>query len=631
MANPPRRRYPIGAELLQDGRVHVRVWAPARRRVEVACGQPPQRFEPLEPDGHGYFAGLLPGLGAGARYAFRLDGEAELRPDPASRFQPDGPLGFSQIVDARSFAWSDGDWRGVERVGQVLYELHVGTFTSEGTYAAAARELPALRELGVTTVELMPVAEWAGSFGWGYDGVDLWAPTRNYGSPDDLRRFVDAAHRIGLGVILDVVYNHFGPEWNFAAAFSPAYFSDRKTEWGRAINFDGRGSGPVRELFVENAGYWVEEFHLDGLRLDATQNIYDDGSAGEHILAAIARRVRAAGGGHATFLVAENEPQLGQLVRDPGRGGYGLDALWNDDFHHSARVALTGRSEAYYGDHTGRAQEIISALKWGYLYQGQWYGWQRKPRGAPALDLEASRFVLYLENHDQVANSGRGGRLAGTVAPARLRAMTALLLLAPGTPMLFQGQEWGSRRPFLYFADHGAPLAERVREGRADFLAQFPSLAALDVQASLPDPADPETFARCKLDRAERASPAGQAALALHHDLLALRREDVAFGQQRSDRMHGAVLGPNALALRFIAEDPADDRLLLLNLGRDLPLVPAPEPLLAPPAGARWRLRWSSEATRYGGEGTPSSATACDQTWRLPGGAALVLAPEGAP
>jgi maltooligosyltrehalose trehalohydrolase len=428
-----------------------------------------------------------------------------------------------------------------------------------------------------------------------------------------------------LGVILDVVYNHLGPDGNYLKAFAPDYFTDRHAnEWGEALDFDGPRSAPVREFFIENAGYWIDEFHFDGLRLDATQAILDESD--DHLLAAIGRRVRAAAGDRGTLIVAENESQNARLVRAPDSGGYGLDAVWNDDFHHSARVALTGRNEAYYRDYLGRPQELISALRWGYLYQGQWYRWQRQGRGTPALDLPAERFVNCLENHDQVANTLRGARLPSLTSPGRLRAMTALTLLAPGTPMLFQGQEFGSRRPFHYFADHNTELGAAVRKGRGEFLAQFPSLATAEAQARIPDPGSADTFAGCKLDRSE----ADPAIVALHRDLLALRRSESAFAQQRADRLHGAVLGAAALALRFRGDHPdgRDDRLLLVNFGTDLELSPIPEPLLAPPGPSGWRLCWSSEATVYGGDGAAALVT--DDGWVLPGEAALVLAAQEA-
>jgi maltooligosyltrehalose trehalohydrolase len=616
-----RRRLPIGAEVQPGGGVHFRVWAPRRQRVEVVLEGEAAWVAELKPEGDGYFSGLVSAASHGSLYRYRLDGDGRPFPDPASRFQPDGPHGPSQVIDPGRFRWTDARWPGVGREGQVIYEMHVGTFTPEGTWEAAARELPALAELGVTVVEVMPVADFPGRFGWGYDGVDLFAPTRLYGTPDDFRRFVDRAHALGLGVILDVVYNHLGPDGCYLREFAEHYFTDRyDNEWGEALNFDGADAGPVREFFIANAGYWIDEFHLDGLRLDATQQIFD--ASPEHILAAVARRVRAAARGRQTLIVAENEPQETKLVRPPERGGYGIDALWNDDFHHSARVALTGRNEAYYTDYLGKPQEFISAVKWGYLYQGQRYKWQKKRRGTPALDLGPSQFITFIENHDQVANSARGLRCHALTSPGRFRAMTALLLLAPGTPMLFQGQEFAASSPFLFFADHHPELAQLVRKGRLEFLAQFPSAALEETKACIPDPADPRTFERCKLDLAERDKHAE--VYALHRDLLRLRHDDPVFRAPRPRGVDGAVLGPQAFVLRFFAADGAD-RLLIVNLGRDLHLDPAPEPLLAPPAGKRWQILWTSEAVRYGGGGTPEPDT--DENWRLAGEAAVVLAP----
>ncbi len=362
-----------------SGGVHFRVWAPRARCVEVALEN--GSAVALEPEAEGYHGGLVEAAGRGTRYRLRL-GSGRGFPDPASRFQPDGPHGPSCVIDPSTFCWSDGEWNGVRLEGQVLYEMHVGTFTPEGTWAAAARELPELARIGITVIELMPVADFPGRFGWGYDGVDLFAPTRLYGEPDDFRRFVDLAHGLGLGVILDVVYNHLGPDGNYLKEFSEHYFTDRySNEWGEAVNFDGEGSGPVRDFVLDNAAYWIEEYHLDGLRLDATQQIYD--ASPEHILTALARRVRSAAGGRATLLVAENEPQDVRLVRPVEDGGYGLDALWNDDFHHAAVVALTGLNAAYYSDYHGAPQEFISVMKWGFLYQGQRYRWDSEGGGVP--------------------------------------------------------------------------------------------------------------------------------------------------------------------------------------------------------------------------------------------------------
>jgi maltooligosyltrehalose trehalohydrolase len=621
------RRYPIGAELLPHGGAHFRIWAPRRRKVEIVLEgkQDAQEISvELFPEPSGYFSGVVSEAADGTLYRFRLDGGDTLYPDPASRFQPEGPHGPSRIVDSRRFQWTDGRWRGAGLRGQVIYEMHVGTFTGAGNWKAAARELPELASIGITVVELMPVADFPGRFGWGYDGVNLFAPTRLYGEPDDLRRFVDRAHALGIGVILDVVYNHFGPDGNFLREFAELYFTDRyENEWGEAINFDGEQCLPVREFFVANAAYWIDEFHMDGLRLDATDTIFD--SSPRHILAEVSQAVRTAAKGKATLLVAENEQQRVNLVRPEPHGGYGLDALWNDDFHHSAAVAMTGRNEAYYTDYLGRPQEFISALKWGYLYQGQHYKWQKKRRGTPSVGIEPAAFVLFIQNHDQVANSGRGLRCHATTSPALNRAMTALMLLAPGTPMLFQGQEFSASSPFFYFADHVSELDRAVRKGRARFLSQFPSLATPELQALLTDPGSEEAFISCKLNLTERETHAP--AYALHRDLIKLRRDDPVFSSQRWGGLDGAVLADSAFVLRFFDEGH-NDRLLIVNLGMDLHLSPAPEPLLAPPEGIRWRLLWSSEDPAYGGSGTPEPES--DTGWRIPGHAALVLVPDGA-
>jgi maltooligosyltrehalose trehalohydrolase len=619
-----RRRYPVGAEVMPDGGTHFRVWAPRRRAVAVVlehADNNPLAVD-LTAEAGGYFSGVVDPAKAGTLYRFRLDADSSLYPDPVSRFQPQGPHGPSQVVDPRSFSWSDRTWPGVAREGQAIYEMHIGTFTPEGIWEAAMRELPALAEVGITLLEVMPLADFPGNFGWGYDGVCQFAPTRLYGQPDDARRFVDRAHALGMGVILDVVYNHFGPDGNYLKQFAEEYFTDRyANDWGDAINFDGPGAAPVREFFLTNAAYWIEEYHVDGLRLDATQQIFDAGEP--HILAEIGQKVRSAAGNRSVYIVAENEHQETRLVRQLDQGGYGLDALWNDDFHHAALVALTGHNEAYYSDYLGKPQEFISAAKWGYLYQGQRYSWQKERRGAPALDLAPANFVTFLENHDQVANSGRGARAGQLASPGRYRALTALLLLGPGTPMLFQGQEFGSTRPFYFFADHGPDLGKLVCAGRAKFLAQFPSLAATDIFALVPDPSSREAFERCKLNAEERR--ANKEMLALHRDLLKLRREDPAFRCQRRRGVDGAVLGPDAFVLRFFVEGN-EDRLLLVNLGRDLPLSEAPEPLLAPPEGSRWAALWSSDDWAYGGPGFVAPENA-EGVWRIAGESAVVLVP----
>ncbi len=610
---------------------HFRVWAPRSPSVAVCLAPGAKAFGEaedgddlvtveLEPEPNGYFSGEVRGARAGMHYKFQLD--AGLFPDPASRFQPEGPHGPSQLVDPSAFAWSDRAWTGISGESLVIYELHIGTFTPGRTWRSALERLPDLADLGITLIEVMPVADFAGRFGWGYDGVDLFAPTRLYGSPDDFRAFVNRAHELRLGVILDVVYNHVGPDGNCLKEFSHDYFTDRyPNEWGDALNFDGENSGPVRELFITNAAYWIDEFHLDGLRLDATQQIFDRSS--EHIVAAIAKSARTAAAGRPVYIVAENEPQESKHVKPVEQGGCGLDAIWNDDFHHCATVAATGRREAYYSDYRGTPQELISATKYHFLFQGQWYSWQQKRRGSAAVGLPPSRFVSYLQNHDQVANSLRGVRLHQLTSFGRFKALTALLLLGPETPMLFQGQEFGASSPFLFFADHNPELAGLVAEGRRKFLEQFPSIACAECRDALCDPHNEAALEHSTLDWSEREKHRHH--VNLHRDLIRLRREDPVFRRRAADGVDGAVLDLEAFVLRFFGED-GDDRLLVVNLGPDLNVRSVAEPLIAPPEGRVWRVRWSSEDPQYGGCGTPSPEGG--RRWCIPAHAAVVLAPE---
>lgn len=622
-----QRRFPIGAELIGEGQTHFRVWAPKAERLEVVLESSPENeaertFHPLEPEPGGYFSGAIE-ADAGAFYRFRVNGAETFHPDPASRFQPQGPHRSSCIVDPSQFNWTDQGWKGVRMPGQVIYEMHIGTFTREGTWRAAAKELAELARIGVTVIEMMPIADFPGEYGWGYDGVDLFAPTRLYGNPDNLRAFMNEAHSLGLAVILDVVYNHLGPEGNYLRVFSEHYFTDRhdKNDWGDSLNFDGPNSEPVREFFITNGRYWIEEFHFDGFRLDATQSIID--SSDEYIVGAIGRAARAAAGDRSIILIAENEPQDTKLVRPRAEGGDGLDGLWNDDLHHSAMVALTGFHEAYYSDYRGRPQELISAAKYGYLYQGQPYGWQEAPRGMPTFGVPPAAFVGFIENHDQVSNSAFGERVRFQTSPGRYRAMTALVLLGPWTPMLFQGQEFGASSPFVYFNDMSGDLREAIRVGRFKFLGQFPSLATDEMQKQLPDPGNPEMFTRCKLDFSERE--ANRPFSDLHCDLIKLRRADARFCEQKMDAVDGAVLGPSSFVLRYFGDD-GDDRLLVVNLGDELALAPAPEPLLAPPWGHQWETLWTSEEERYGGGGDLAEVANQDR-WLLPAEAAVALQP----
>jgi maltooligosyltrehalose trehalohydrolase len=608
----------LGAVCLSQGRTRFRVWAPLHRRVELLLEQPesPRALAmAAEPDG--CFA-LECEAGPGTRYRYRLAQAGDF-PDPCSRFQPEGPHGPSEVVDPALFHWTSEDFVGVDPKDAVLYELHVGTFTPEGTWRAAEERLGHLRRLGVTVLELMPVAGFPGRFNWGYDGVNLFAPAAIYGRPDDLRRFVDAAHRHGLAVILDVVYNHLGPDGNYLAQYASTYFTDRYPgEWGDPVNFDGEGAAQVRAFFVENVRHWICEYRLDGLRFDATQSLHD--ASERHILSELTAAARAAAPHRRLYLMAENEPQDRRTVLEPPQG-HGCDALWVDDFHHTSRVAATLRSEAYTRDYRGTAPELLACVRYGSLYAGQWYSWQNKRRGSPLHDLPPWRLVFYLQNHDQVANLSLGDRLHVFGEP-RVRALTVFWLLLPQTPLLFMGQEYFASTPFHYFVDHPAQLHEQVRQGRADFVSQFPSTRSAMLREGADSDIGEQAHRRSRLDWSEldRRQPA----LALHRELLRLRREDKVF--RRRQVPEGAALNAHALVLRWFGSAEHGDRLLLLNLGPDLVYEPCPNPLLAPPAEERWAQVLSSREVRFGGHGAvhPDGTS----TWAIPGQCGLLLASQ---
>jgi maltooligosyltrehalose trehalohydrolase len=550
----PSRRYPIGVEIVRcdDGstRTHARVWAPDTQSVEVAIeddsGTP--RGSPLNAEGNGYYSGFLENAPAGTRYRFRL-GATEAYPDPASRYQPNGPHGSSQVVDPDGYDWGDATWGGAALVNQVIYELHVGTFTPEGRFDAAAARLPELVELGVTAVELLPVAEFPGTRGWGYDGVDLFAPHHAYGGPEGLKRLVDACHAHGLAVVVDVVYNHLGPDGNHLGRYGP-YFTDRyRTPWGDALNLDGPDSGPVRRFIVDNALTWLRDHHCDGLRLDAVHAIVDTSAV--HILEQIAEEVRAleAALGRTLWVIAESDLNDPRLVRPVEVGGYGLDAQWSDDFHHALHVALTGEHQGYYGDFAGLA-DVAKALRDVFVNDGRYSRFRRRVHGRPPAGLPASRFLGYLQNHDQVGNRARGERSAALMSHGRLRIGAALVLLAPFVPMLFMGEEWASSSPFQYFTDHQDPdLAEAVSRGRRSEFAAFGW-----GEEEVPDPQDPATFQRSKLDWQEREREPHRGMLDWHRRLLALRRG------------HPALSDPRRAAVDARADDETGR--LLLRRGR---------------------------------------------------------------
>src|SRR3984893_1526383 len=563
------RRYPIGAELIGANETHFRVWAPKAQQVDLVLEESAEKsakrtVQPLAREYDGYFSGIAH-AGAGSLYRFRVNSAVDCHPDPASRFQPHGPHGPSQVIDPTQFQWMDSEWPGVKLKGQIIYEIHIGTFTPEGTWRSAAEQLAELKHIGISVIEVMPIADFPGKFGWGYDGVDLFAPTRLYGIPDDLRYFVNCAHSLGLAVILDVVYNHFGPDGNYLGVYSDDYLQrGSTTDWGDSVNFDGPNSESVREFFITNGRYWIDEFHFDGFRFDATESIFDRSE--EHILGAIGRAARSAAGERSIILVAENERQEGKLIRPRSEGGDDLDGVWNDDLHHSAFVALTGRREAYYTDNLGAPQEFISAAKYGYLFQGQPYSWQGAPRGYPAFGSSPEAFVSFIENHDQVANTAFGERVRFLTSPGRYRTMAALLLLGPWTPLLFQGQEFGASAVFRYFSDVGnQELKEAIRKGRFEFLAQFPSVATPEVQARLAVPFHRSTFEGCKLDWSDRERY--PQLYQLHRDLIRLRQSDRRFRELKSNGVDGAVLGHRSFVLRYFADQPNDERLLVVNFG----------------------------------------------------------------
>jgi maltooligosyltrehalose trehalohydrolase len=468
-----------------------------------------------------------------------------------------------------------------------IYEVHVGTFTPAGNFAGAAERLAALRDLGVTVVELMPVAAFPGRWSWGYDGVDLFAPCAVYGEPDDLRRLVDRAHSLGLGVMLDVVYNHLGPDGAYLGQFSPHYFnSAHQTPWGAAVNLDGPSCGPVRELLIENARHWVHEYHLDGLRLDACHALVDESP--RHLLAELQERVQA-GAPHPVLVVAEDSRNLVKMVQPGSDGGWGLDAVWADDLHHQVRVALAGDRDGYYRDFTGSPTDIARTLEDGWFYQGQRSDYEGGPRGTDPRGAPPRRFVVCVQNHDQVGNRALGERLHHQVDEASWRAACALLLLAPETPLLFMGQEWSASSPFLYFTDHEESLGRLVTEGRRKEFAEFAAFAEPEARARIPDPQSPETFEGSRLDWAEREQGIHASTLRLHRALLALRRERELGRLERDEYTVSGQEGGLVLEVTRSSPSPV---LVIAHLGGGGEVAAHPAP---PASSAGWKTLLSTE------------------------------------
>ncbi|MFL5346171.1 MAG: malto-oligosyltrehalose trehalohydrolase [Hyalangium sp.] len=606
----PRVAVPsLGAWVEAGPRVRWRAWAPGHQEVQVVLHDAegkPGKVLPMSPEPGGFFGAVLEGAGAGVRYKLRVDGEGPF-PDPWSRSQPQGVHGPSEVV-VPDFAWTDTGWKGLGPEGLVVYEVHVGTATPEGTFEALIPKLKGLRELGITALELMPLASFPGSRNWGYDGVDLFAPHHAYGGPTGLRRLIDAAHAHGLAVLIDAVYNHFGPDGNYLRCYSPHYFTARHhTPWGDAVNYDGEQSGPVRELVLSNVDMWIRDYHADGLRLDAAHAIVDDSSP--HLLAEIVSRARAAAPGRRVLVIAEDERNEARLLRPSSEGGLGLDGVWADDLHHQLRRAFAGDSEGYYQDYTGSAEDIARTLRQGWFYEGQVSKNQGHARGTPASGLPPTGFVHCIQNHDQVGNRAHGERLGHDVPPAAFRAMSTLLLLSPYTPLLFMGQEWNASTPFLFFTDHHEELGRLVTEGRRKEFAGFARFAG----DTVPDPQARETFERSCLDWSEAERPPHSQIRALYRELLRLRATEPALKVHERGGYDVRPLGAHALVLE---RKGAGQRLLVfVNVKGQL------EHRLPEPARAQVVL-WS-EAPGFGGSGqTPPLR---EGLVRLDGPSALVV------
>ena len=617
-----------GAHVEGEG-VRFRVWAPTALRVEVVIDHPGApaggRAHALarHPDGH--HDGWVAGLGAGTRYRYRLDGGASY-PDPAARALPDGVHGAAEVVDPSTFAWSDAAWPGVAADRLVIYELHVGTFTPEGTFDAAIGRLDHVAALGATAIELMPVAAFPGTRNWGYDGVALYAPAAPYGGPEGLRRLVDAAHARGLGVLLDVVYNHFGPEGNYLHPITGGrFFTDRhRTPWGDAIAYDGPDAAAVRGFVLHNALHWLREYHVDGLRLDATHAIRD--ASPVHLLTELAAAVRSldAGRAHPRVLVAEDERNERRVVLPPADGGHGLDAVWADDLHHQLRRLAAGDREGYFASFGGTIADVVATLRRGWFWEGQPSEHHREPRGTPADGLPPSAFVHCLQNHDQVGNRAMGDRLHHAIAPDVYRALSALLCLSPYTPLLWMGQEWAASTPFQYFTDHPPELGRLVTEGRRAEFGHFSAFSDPAMRARIPDPQAEATFRASQLRWDEVARPPHDGVLALYRALLALRRGEPALAPHGRAHFAVAALGDGALALRRTA--PGGEALLLaLSVAGRLTLTPGAAPETRAPSGTIWRPVLATEETRFGGAGVALPAAVGDDTPLVLAGAGAVV------
>ena len=549
--NDPGSAPSWGASLTPEGDCHWKVWAPRANRVDLVLvnDQSQRSVHSMSPLGDGIYQTVRQGILEGQRYAFCLDGNREL-PDPASRWQPDGVHAPSAVWDSARTVWSDSAWTGLPREELVIYELHVGTFTAEGTFAAVIPRLEALRHLGVTAIELMPVAQFPGIRNWGYDGVYWYAVQDSYGGPRELQKLADACHAAGLGIFLDVIYNHLGPEGNYLSCFGPYFTDHHHTPWGAAINYDDRDSEHVRDFVLQNVRYWIRDFHIDGLRLDAVHAIVDSGP--RHILADIRTTAddESARRGWPVHIIAESNLNEVRLLLPQDLGGFGLDAQWNDDFHHAVHTCLTGESDGYYADYEPPSS-LVKALNDTFVYDGMHSNFLGRKHGAPVGDLPGDRFVVSIQTHDQVGNRSRGDRLANLLQPAQLRLAAAMMLLSPHLPLLFMGEEYGEQHYFPFFCDfEDQSLQEAVRRGRREEFAHFS-------WGEIPDPVMESTFLSAKLSW-EWPEGTWQAGLrSLYQDLLIARRTWPALRDFRS-RAAESYLTPSGVLLLRLVRGPAD-------------------------------------------------------------------------
>jgi malto-oligosyltrehalose trehalohydrolase len=585
---------PFGTEMHADG-VRFSLWAPLHQLITLQIAGQPERL-PMRREADGWHRLTTERAAAGSRYRFILpDGTAV--PDPASRFQPDDVHGASEVVDSRAYVWGDAHWRGRPWHEAVVYELHLGCFTAAGTFTSAIERLAHLRELGVTAIELMPLADFPGSRNWGYDGVLPFAPDASYGNPHQLKALIDAAHAHGLMVLLDVVYNHFGPEGNYLSLYSPQFFSARHhTPWGAAINFDGEDSHTVREFFIHNALYWLTEFHCDGLRLDAAHAILDDGPT--HFLAELAQRARAAVPDRAVHLVLENEDnQAHFLERDANGKARLFSAQWNDDAHHVLHAAASGDAEGYYSDYIGQTDRLGRALAQGFAFQGELMPYRGSVRGEPCTHLPPSAFVAFIQNHDQIGNRAFGERITALAPAAAVRAIAAVYLLLPQIPMLFMGEEWQCSRPFQFFCDFGGELGAAVADGRRQEFARFQAFRDQSMRARIPDPQAPQTFSNSKLDWGELGAPESVATLRWYRELLAVRHRHIVPLLPGLRAGEFQVLGASAVLVRWQGSG-STELTLMANLsdqsGDAFPS--APGTLLWQEGRGAWSVRWSLRA-----------------------------------